>query len=191
MLVRIPAVAVAVALVLTASVAGAQDVYGFGGPGQVAISSDFSTQIGIHSEIAPDGNNPSSTTTVMLAPAADVFVAQNFSVGGQMLLSWQRSGSRDMTGLGIGPRVGYDVPIADKFSFWPKGGVVYMGWNAEDFSGARLTAFVYAPFLFHPAPHFFVGFGPWFDMDLWSRWRGEAANRNLDLALTATVGGWF
>jgi hypothetical protein len=187
-----PAVAAALAATgVRAQTAPAAAPFGFGAPGQVAISSDFSAQIATHAEIRPQGNNPASRTTVTLAPALDVFVIQNFSVGGQVSMAWEKSGADHVTGLGVGPRVGYDVPIADKISFWPKGGLGFSVWSDQNASGSRVTAHVYAPFLFHPAPHFFVGLGPYFGVDLLSRWDGNAANRNLDFALSTTVGGWF
>jgi hypothetical protein len=196
MMAKIFPVSLVLALACTAPFAFAQQpaaspAFGFGAPGQIAISSDFTAQIGTHAEVDPNGPNPSSRTTIALGPALDVFVIQNFSVGGQVAFAWEKSGRSHVTGLGAGPRVGYDVPIADKFSFWPKGGMFFSVWSDENASGSRVTAQVYAPFLFHPAPHFFVGLGPYFGVDLLSRWRGQAANRNVDFALTTTVGGWF
>lgn len=198
---RITAVGVVVGAALMAPAALAQAApeprasngppFGFGAPGQIAISSDFSAQIGTHAEVDPNGPNPASRTTVALGPALDVFVMQNFSVGGQVAFAWEKSGRSHVTGLGAGPRVGYDVPITDTFSFWPKGGMFFSVWSDQNASGSRVTAQVYAPFLFHPAPHFFVGFGPYFGVDLLSRWDGTAANRNIDFALATTVGGWF
>jgi hypothetical protein len=164
--------------------------FAFGAPGQIAISSDFSAQIGSHAEIAADGNTPASTTTVSLSPALDVFVAPNFSVGGQVALQWSTTGGSTTSGFGVGPRVGYDLPMSDTISFWPKGGLSF-AFERREVSRSRVTAEVYAPFLLHPAPHFFVGLGPLLAVDLVSRWDGNAANRNLDFALSTTVGGWF
>jgi hypothetical protein len=164
--------------------------FGFGAPGQTAISSDFSAQLGTHAEMAPGGNNPPSTTTVELRPALDVFVVQNLSVGGQIGLTWT-SGGWKHTEISVAPRVGYDVPITDRVSFWPKGGPYFSVWSDQATSVRRLGAFVVAPFLYHPAPHFFVGLGPAFAIDLFARQDGQPANKNLDFALSTTVGGWF
>jgi hypothetical protein len=201
MMSRISAVGVVIGSTLIATAAFAQAApdarppngprLAFGAPGQIAISSDFSAQIGSHAEVAPNGQNPPTRTTIALSPAVDVFVMQNFSVGGQLSLYWSTSGGAKNTGIGFGPRVGYDVPITDTISFWPKGGLAFSAWSDRTVSGSRITAQVYAPFLLHPAPHFFVGLGPYFGVDLLSRWDGNAANRNIDFALNTTVGGWF
>jgi hypothetical protein len=193
---KISAVGLVIGSTLAATTAFAQTApapapFAFGAPGQIAISSDFWAQVGTHSERRPDGNNPPSTTTVELKPALDVFVMQNFSVGGQVTMTWQKSGGGHSTSLGVGPRVGYDVPITDRISFWPKGGLSVEAQSNQTASGSKLKAFVLAPFLYHPVPHFFVGFGPAFAVDLLSRWDGNAAAKDLDFSLSTTVGGWF
>jgi hypothetical protein len=199
MMARISAVGCAAGAMLAATPAFGQAApvggpFGFGAPGQVAISTDFWMQggalVGTHAEISPGGNSPPSTTTVALMPALDVFVARNFSVGGQIVMLWLMGGAR-ATSIGVAPRVGYDVPIADKISFWPKGALSFSQWSDRNASGSHVTAEVYTPFLLHPAPHFFVGLGPLFSFDLLSRQDGRAANRNVDFAVSTTVGGWF
>ncbi len=193
---RIAAAGASAVVVLVTGVAGAQEApFAFGSPGQVAISAEFGAetgiQTGIHAQANPDGPNPPTTSRFVLAPAADVFVLQNFSVGGQVTLSWEKTGDRHVTAFGVGPRVGYDVPIADKFSFWPKGGLVFAASGNQDTTRTSVATVVYAPFLFHPVQHFFVGLGPSFTMELLARSGGRAVNRSIDFYLTSVVGGWF
>jgi hypothetical protein len=56
---------------------------------------------------------------------------------------------------------------------------------------------LYAPFLFHLAQHFFVGFGPEVYVDLFnstesmSSATGSMSSRRMFCGLESTVGGWF
>jgi hypothetical protein len=77
-----------------------------------------------------------------VAPAADYFVIPNLSVGGNILFGVfspaQGSGAnapraRRSPLVGIAPRVGYNLPITDMISFWPK---VYFSYVTANGSSA-------------------------------------------------------
>jgi hypothetical protein len=92
----------------------------------------------------------------------------------------------------VAARVGYDFPLGELFSFWPKAGLGLATHSQSDGPTAnRLFVHAFAPFLVHPAPHFFLGLGPRAERDLSSKWDGRDANRGTDIGITSVVGGWF
>jgi hypothetical protein len=111
---------------------------------------------------------------VVMRPAADYFVIDHFSIGGAVLLyrSWSSEGSYS-DGVGLVPRIGYEVPLAESFSLWPRAGIDYeVGWahTADDTkwtgSGRRIDGFVEVPLLAHVTRNFFIGIGPRFSTEL-------------------------
>jgi hypothetical protein len=179
----------------------------FGGPGTFAVSNDANVSV-IGSSVSDNGG---SSWTLTLAPAADYFVMQGLSVGGQIayIHTSESSGTGANPGatsttvstnsFGIGPRVGYNIPITDTISFWPKLGLVFtdtsVGGNPGG-SGNTFDLVIFAPFLIHPAQHFFLGLGPYFQTDLTA---SESVNgvsqqnvpKTTSYGLQFTVGGWF
>ncbi|HSY25425.1 MAG TPA: hypothetical protein VK841_25045, partial [Polyangiaceae bacterium] len=88
------------------------------------------------------------------------------------------------TSVQVGPRVGVNIPLGQSISFFPRLTVGYesihtseslvsgqslsivsngIGAPSTDQSGPYIA--IYAPLLFHPAPHFVLGFGPEFFHD--------------------------
>jgi hypothetical protein len=187
------------AIVATASSVALADDLVFGKSGQLAISSDANLSFTSTSETGGGESN----TVLLLEPAADYFVIDGLSVGGFVLLEHESIGQGETT-WGIGPRVGYNLAITDKFSFWPKLGFSYTstsvtlatngmgGTSSGTESAFALT--IFAPFLFHPAPHFFVGLGPIFSTQLSNS--ESAGGVSVDGAkattfgLAFTIGGW-
>ena len=160
----------------------------FGGPGTFVLSSDFSGGINMGFNGSSQSNNGPSSWTLTLQPAADYFVIQGLSVGGIVAYAHDHTSSTDQASgvsatsdgdtFGIGARVGYNIPINDLLSFWPKvglifnfisgtsGGSVAAAGGNNGFSGNTFDVNLYAPLLLHLAPHFFVGLGPGIQTDL-------------------------
>jgi hypothetical protein len=137
-------------------------------------------------------------TTLSLAPAADYFVINNLSVGGSLILEYQSAGDSSVTRFGIGPRVGYNFALTDMLGVWPKLGFSYTHSNhslsldaglnemvTNSRSGNAFTLNLFVPIMFHPVPHFFVGFGPFLDTDL------SGSDKITTYGLKLTIGGWF
>ena len=104
-------------------------VSGVGYAGPVGIS--------FHDEKA-DGGYDTKTTTVWLAPSADVFVTDHLSLGGRIEVahSWgsvkagdQRLELPGTTSLGFVPRVGFYVAVSDRIGIWPRVG---FGWTSVE-----------------------------------------------------------
>jgi hypothetical protein len=158
---------------------------GFGGQGQVAISSDF--------EISFTRLADADVSTLKLAPAADYFFAPNLSFGGQAQIIYVSAPGGTTTDLGVGPRIGYLVPLTEAFSIFLRGGLSlrHVSFGPQMGAGTDynlLSIFGYVPFLFHPVPHFFIGIGPSLFANVAG---GNAAQRDVELGIQSTVGGWF
>lgn len=167
---------------------------GLGGPGSWSMV-DF--------QYASVSNNGGSGTHFGIAPDAAYFVIDNLSVGGQVLLSigsYSPSGGGQGTGYtawGIAPQVGYNIGITDNISFWPKLSFSYssssVNNNGPTYSQAGLG--IFAPFLYHPTNHFFLGAGP----DLGLQLSSSASQNGVSVdqgkitsfGIMATFGGYF
>lgn len=169
----------------------------FGDKGELAVSSDAGLSISSTSISGVSG----STTTLTLRPAVDYFVANEFSIGGFVGLDYTSAHGAHTTEFSIGPRVGYNLAFSDRFSFWPKIGFSYSTTSASaplnvaglppgtdisrSTSGSSLALNIFAPVMFHPVQHFFLGFGPALDTDL----TGDV--KSTTVAGRLTIGGWF
>jgi hypothetical protein len=161
----------------------------FGTEGQLVISSDAALSF---------RKSNDERTTFELVPAFDYFIVPNLSVGGFLGFVYDSFNDRHDTKFSLGPRVGYNILLSDIFSFWPKIGLSYatsstttrsnVGQNTfadVSTSSSGLALNIFAPFLLHPVPHFFVGFGPFIDAGL----GGSAPATEFGARLT--VGGWL
>ena len=156
----------------------------FGSQRQLAISSDAALSITHYS--------PGDTTTITLQPAVDYFVIPNLSVGGFIGLDYTTTESTTTVRFGIGPRVGYNVTLSDMLSIWPKVGFSFSttntevdGDNSDNNDNTAIALNLFVPFMFHPATHFFAGFGPFLDTDL------SGDDKVTAFGLKLTLGGWI
>ncbi len=89
--------------------------------------------------LTPGGaTSETSTTSLWLAPAADVFVTDHLSVGGRIEVrhTWgaiegggQRLELPGTTSMTFLPRVGFYVPFGDRLGLWPRVGA---GWTSHE-----------------------------------------------------------
>lgn len=120
---------------------------------------------------------------IKIHPALDYFLTNNISVGGVVGISYSPA-ANGTTNLDLGARAGYYLNIADRIGFWPSAGLsvnVNASNNHDTTSSSALN--VFAPFLYHPVPHFFVGLGPSFQLGLSGDW-------NV-FGLDFVIGGWL
>jgi hypothetical protein len=149
-------------------------------------------------------NNGGSGTHFGIAPAADYFVIDSLSIGGQVLfglssLSPGNGGpSSSVTSFGIAPQVGYNLGLTDNISFWPKLYFAYVSssTNNNGPSVSTGTLGIFAPFLYHPAQHFYLGIGPNLASQLVVSQSNNGNSTQNPSKLTvfgvmATFGGWF
>jgi hypothetical protein len=169
-----------------------------GHAGQIAIQSDF--QISFQHEsvsAADDGEDPDSSTTIILAPGLDYFVTEGLSIGGQAIFQRLSSGDLSVNGVGVAPRLGYFLPLGPRIGLWPTAALAYLrtsvdlGELTDSVSGYELTAAATVPLLFQPADHFFIGIGPTFSTELISKVEDEDADKSTRFGLASTVGGYW
>jgi hypothetical protein len=167
---------------------------GFGALGQIAVSADLQLDVVHRSQ----GNG--SRTTVVIRPALDYFLMPNVSVGGFVGFSsgsasfGPLAGNTDLTEFSLGARAGYNLRIADTLSLWGQARLVY---SHDTFTppagpgtgGSIFSVSLYAPLLFHPAPHFFVGAGPVLSQEIVDSVASQSTA--TDFGLLSIVGGYF
>src|SRR5262249_43446835 len=117
---------VGIAVVLVPIVAAAQTPRPkFGEAGQVGVGSHLRGRFDYTSTKSDDGTKMSATT-IEVEPAADYFVIDSLSVGGAAVFDHTRisppfeAPGVSTTTFGIEPRVGFNLPLGDTLSFWPR-----------------------------------------------------------------------
>jgi hypothetical protein len=173
----------------------------FGNAGVFAFSSDINVGLVGHSQSVPNntGDSPSDWN-LTLKPSLDYFVIQGLSVGGfveyahnYLSVPNQNAVGSTVTNtntFGIGARVGYNIPFVDAVSWWPMAGLGYSTTGGDN-SYNSLTVSLFAPFLYHPVSHFFMGLGPVIATDLSANGANGPAAKTTTYGLQFTIGGWF
>jgi hypothetical protein len=119
---------------------------------------------------------------------------------GFVVVEYAKAPGGSSSAVSIGPRVGYNLPLAARMSVWPKAGVAIARTSQSD-DGATLpngvvlgedddsnTSFqlnLFVPVMFHPVQHFFLGLGPALDQDL------TGDSKATTVAVRLTLGGWI
>jgi hypothetical protein len=113
------------------------DGFSYAGPAGVAFRSEKSDSL------TPGGpSSETSTTSLWLAPSADIFVTDHLSLGGLIEIghTWgaiegggQRLELPGTTSMTFLPRVGFYVPFTDRIGLWPRAGVGYSSVESVSF----------------------------------------------------------
>lgn len=162
----------------------------------IANSFAFSSDAALLVQRATQSQVGGAVTSVTLAPAADIFLARNFSVGGFVSFTFTKTGDNDSMRIAVGPRVGYNIPFSRRGSIWPKVGFSYARTSSSVMlSGERssmrqveqnaVALNFFVPVMFHPVTNFFLGFGPFLDTDM------NGDNRATVWGGKLTLGGWL
>jgi hypothetical protein len=155
---------------------------GFGAQGQLALS--LGGTAGEYLFFHKNGG----AWQLGVAPAADYFLAPRLSVGGVVAYT-HASGGGGTNGDGtttfrIAARAGYVFDFTDRLGVWPLGGVAVDVLSANHDTSTNTFVVLYVPFIYHLAPHFFVGLGPSADIRL-------TGNDDSAWGLNTLLGGWF
>jgi hypothetical protein len=142
-----------------------------------------------------------STLDVLLAPELAWFVSEHFAAGIGLRYEIVKAtvGGVDQgtqTIAGLSPFAAYDIPLTPLLSLFPRAGLEFLSGSGDRKSWG-VSAFV--PVLLHPAPHFFLGFGPSFFAELIanvpSTTLGGAPTVDVDKTFTfgarTVIGGYF
>lgn len=169
---RLPFVAAVLACVLLALPSAAQS-HRNTERGRLTIRSDASVGVGISSPLRgglnfglqrTDTNGATAGPGFVLRPALDVFVIDRLSIGGAVEFTYTSFrvgvGTTDLFTFTVMPRVGYSIPLGDKFAFWPQGGLGVGFATRPGRTDAILPIDIFLPFYFHPVESFFIGLGP-------------------------------
>jgi hypothetical protein len=165
-------------------------------------------------------NSQASSFSLIFAPGADYFVAHNLSIGVSLDLAYGDGKgygadssvveTRTTTVSG-GPRVGYNVPLGNAWSFFPRLTVGFeyvqrqeslVSGNTFSIPGSPLgypSSTEFGPYvsldlklLVHPKPHFFVGFGPSIFHEFGHVQGGpDVGGERTTASAGVVVGGWF
>ena len=162
------------------------DAAGFGAKGQLTVSTDAALSFERRTQ-----SNADTTTTISIFPAADYFLMDNISLGGQIGVGFSKAGDSKSTLFRIGPRIGYNFRISPLLSLWPKVGFGYSHTKfttdtpagSVDTKNDSVQLNIFVPVMLHPASHFFAGFRPFLDTDL------NGDNRATTWGLRLTIGG--
>jgi hypothetical protein len=147
-------------------------------------------------------------TNVNLAPSLDYFLVDNVSVGVNAFVGYSRGTSLDSTGettvfkstsIGVAPRLGGNIQLTERLSFWPQIGVGYgtvdtseiASSGANQHSSVRLWVQVSAPLLVHPTSHFFLGAGPSLFHELSDADQFDYENDGTAIGASFVLGGWL
>jgi hypothetical protein len=160
----------------------------FGKVGQIVINSAFLGPSLVLTSSGPGGalgyESDSKAFFISLNPSADYFLQENLSIGGSVGLATTISDGPDLLAVSLRVRAGYNIPMNDKVSVWPTLG---LGIGHLDIGLADTTYFevaINAPFLYHIAPHFYVGAGPGLTTLL-----GD--DTSVTLQASTVLGGYF
>ena len=185
---------------------GAEPQRTFGDAGVVAISSDANlTVVGTAYAGAGSGyRDPNPRLSVGVAPAADVFVARNVSLGGLVQLTLVRADTGDVFGVNPALRAGYLLRVGERLALWPRAGI---GYGFLDFSDAEVASsagvysveytqhtlygFVSILVLGHVAEHFFMGLAPFGQFDFFADSDIGTPPKRFSFGVELVLGGWW
>jgi hypothetical protein len=178
--------------------ASADGVEGFGKTGVINVASDLSFSVQSTMYSAPSGQeSPASATAYSIGPAADVFVIDNLSVGGQILFGQTAVSDLKTDTFRIAPRVGYHISLVpERFGLWPRLEFGYQTstnklQGSPDSTDKAVQFGAFVPLLIHPVEHFHIGIGPFLDTDLSAKTDGANGIKETTIGLRTEIAGWW
>lgn len=182
----------------------------FGAPGEVVVTNALS--VGLYTT-AYD-RSPATFRGAAFSPGVDVFVVRDVSLGIDLDLAVGHSTayadgltlvSTKATTVAVGPRVGFNLHLGESWSFYPRLTFGYRTTHVAQHEpvvdprtsrpdtevntyGAWIG--VFAPLLYHPAPHFFIGAGPSLHHDLGGG-QSQPEGARTSIAARTVVGVWW
>jgi hypothetical protein len=154
------------------------------------------TNFGARGQLVPFGGvsyghtsaGGNSADQLTLAPGLFWFPTNGLAIGGSVQYAYSSGfGGFKVHSLGFEPLVGFAAPIADRLAFFPRVGMAF-AWQFPTAGNSTDRIFIdgYAPLLFIPTSHFYVGFGPSLAVDVASSFAKQTS-----VGLTTEIGGYF
>jgi hypothetical protein len=169
-------IAAVLSLLLAALPARSQEERKFGDPGVVVPSGSLSL------------GSVSGTTVVDLEPALQFFTAPNVAFGLSLIYFHASNDVASTSIYGLAPSLGYNLRLGDVLSIFPQASLPLQvlaptGGSNRTIIGAGL----FVPVLIHPVRHFFIGFGPDFQIS----GRSDDLFSDRALIVRTVIGGWL
>jgi hypothetical protein len=188
------------AIAFTTFAGGARaDEARFGSKGQLVPLGSLSAS---YSDVSTPGTS-ASVTSLSLGPTLLYFLGDDVAFGisatlGRQTVS-QGNTSSTVATYAFAPTVGYNLRLTKTVSLFPQ---LAIGFRRQEFRTdpagdnptlTTITLQVLVPLLFHPAPHFFLGFGPAFSYDLAASLSNAAgdAPKTTTIGAQTVLGGYF
>jgi hypothetical protein len=151
----------------------------FGARGQVVPFGAFS-----YTHASAGGG---SADLLSFAPGVFWFPTNSVAIGGSVQYSYGSGGGFTVHDLGFEPTVGFGVPLGDRFALFPRVGMAFT-WQFPSPGNSTDRIFIdgFAPVLFIPASHFYIGFGPALTVDV-----ANSLAKQTNVGFTTEIGGYF
>jgi len=172
------ALRILVLLLLAGAAARAQSA--FGSRGQIVPFGTVS-----YTHVSGGAFGGGDVNQIRIEPGAMWFPVDNIALGGQVLYDFLDVGTA-LHGVGFEPLVGFGVPLAPQVAFFPRVGMLFTWTFSDGSSSNSITMEGFAPVLFIPAPHFYIGFGPQFSTRV-----VPSGNAMPTFGLVSEIGGYF
>jgi hypothetical protein len=164
----------------------------------VGVAARAETNFGSRGQVVPLGtvsyahasSGGVSSDRLTLAPGAFWFPTNSLAIGGSVLYQYQHNslfGGVSVHSVGFDPAVGFGIPLAERIAFFPRVGMAF-SWQFPSPGNSTHRIFIdgYAPLLFIPAPHFYIGLGPALAVDVASSFA-----KLTQVGFTTEIGGYF
>lgn len=173
-----------------------------------AASALADDRFGSRGQIVPFGGisvshisfNGGSQSFVALSPGVLWFAVDGIAFGGQAAFSYASGDTAALDNgvpitvatrtwaLSLSPEVAGVVHLSDRVALFPQVSVDFAGVWSSGVVGHTRNLQAFAPVVFIPVPHLFLGFGPFVT---WA-FSGDSANSGTTIfGLQSQIGGWF
>jgi hypothetical protein len=156
----------------------------------MAISDEFDFSF------SHDSSDGGSSNSISVSPNLIYFVADDFGIGGQLVLSHDSdSNDSSTTAFGVGPVVGYNILLGPRLSLFPTASVAYINVTQKQGTIERelttITSRASVSLLFHPFAHVSVGVSPGVSYDLSAELGGNDYPKTTTFDLELIFAFWL
>ena len=139
------------------------------------------------------------SNSVSIGPGVLYFPTDSIALGISVLYAYMEgfpifgqtvSFSPGIHSVGIEPILGAAIPLAERVSVFPRFSVRFLK-NIPDNGASSLDLITmrgFAPLLFTPVPHFYIGFGPEFSTDVAT---SSVTTKETGFGVATEIGGYF
>jgi hypothetical protein len=178
----------------------------FGQRGQLVLRGATNANVlGVHESVTtPAGEMTANLVSFVVEPSMGLFVIDNLYVGGLIDVGYRYSGGAYNLTAGVGPTVGYRVPISANTSFFPTLSALYefnrmqvktttaLGVTQHaHYDGQEVNLRVRADFVFHLAHRVSLTAGPFVEQSVYAHDMNKNQPWTTTYGLAAGVLAWL